>query len=124
MRKKIRLFVISAVLLTLLFISLIGGYSLYKQSENQPVNNPVMSPPKTYALVKILKSAGFEIASPPFENNGTISASVSGSLVLFSSLKDLKMQVKALQLVTRSLKMEGTKPKEIDLRFTKVVVRY
>lgn len=54
----------------------------------------------------------------------TMEASVSGVLVLFSSDKDLGLQVRTLQLILPRLKMEDKVAKEIDLRFNKVVIRY
>lgn len=124
MRKRIRtLAVIFAVLLIITTASA-GGFFFWQKSQNLPIKTPVSGSPKALELTKALTNAGFTIDSVPIETKGAITASVSGKLVVFSVAKDTKTQVKALQLLEQSLKMEPTNPKEIDLRFDKVVVRY
>ncbi len=124
MRKKIRIFVVAVLIVLILIIIGAGAYVYNLKSEKKVVIIPTTNSPKTLELTRILSSSGFNLESNPFEENGSITASISGSTVVFSNSKDLKKQVKALQLLNGSLKMEDKRPREIDLRFEKVVLRY
>lgn len=124
MRKKIRLFIVLSLLVVCLGVLLAGGTAFYLQRTDFSVLTPIAKESKITELTKELAKANFRIEASPFEQNGVITASVSGSVVLFSSSKDLKAQIRALQLLLSRLKMEPVKPKEIDLRFEKIVVRY
>lgn len=84
---------------------------------------PFSRQPETYDLVAALEKSGLGVTLPPVTLGGTIQASISGVTVFFAADKDLDTQVRALQLVLPTIKMEG-KAAEIDLRFNKVVIRY
>lgn len=62
--------------------------------------------------------------SLPLEAQDYLIASSSGILIYFPKDKDLSLTVKALQLVWQRVTMEQKRPKEIDLRFNKPVLRY
>lgn len=124
MNKKIRLFFISLAVLLISIFLIAGGYIYNLKKSNQKVQNPIAKQPQSLELVKELKAASFKIESSLFENQNTIIASVSGSKVVFSKTKSIKTQVKSLQLLLDSLKMDMAKPNEIDLRFDKVIVRF
>lgn len=124
MRKKIRLVLILGFIFVCLGILFVGGTAFYLRYTDFSVAIPIAKESKTIELTKELAKANFRIEASPFEQNGIITASISGSVVLFSSSKDLKAQIKALQLLISRLKMEPVKPKEIDLRFEKIIVRY
>ena len=85
---------------------------------------PISQPSSIYDLVTLLDKSGLKAAEIPIIIDGTIQASVSGIKVFFATDKDLGLQVRSLQLVLPRLTMEGRKVSEIDLRFSKVVVRY
>ena len=51
-------------------------------------------------------------------------ALVRAALDNFSQENDLSTQVRALQLILNQTKIDKNLPKEIDLRFSKVVLRY
>lgn len=123
-KKKIRLVLILGLLFVCLGVLLVGGTAFYLRYTDFSVAIPIAKESKITELTKELDKANFRIEASPFEQNGVITASVSGSVVLFSSSKDLKAQIKALQLLIGRHKMEPVKPKEIDLRFEKIVVRY
>lgn len=124
MRKKIRLFTISVV--TLLVIITISSIAVFytKLLPKEKVISPVPTPPVVLELLATLENRGFEVEALPFEEESSVIASVSGTKIIFSKSKSPQSQVKALQLVIESLKMEAVKPKEIDLRFDKVILRY
>lgn len=124
MQKKLRLLGVLGVVLLIFALASVFGFIYYAKSSNQPVTVPVTASPKALDLTNLLQAGGFTLESPPFEEKGVIMASVSGTTVLFSATKDLKTQVKALQLTKGSLKMDKDKPKIIDLRFNKIVLRY
>lgn len=124
MAKKIRLLLILITLVSVLTITGIAIFLYYHSQENLPVQNPTSSQTTLLKLASELKLADLPLESTPFEQNGVITASISGTKVLFSTRKDLKKAIKALQLIKAKLKMDSVKPSEIDLRFDKVVVRY
>lgn len=100
----------------------IGGF-FWRQKE-KVILWPLTKTPPAYELAALLEKNGITLPASPALLNGTIQATISGILVIFSPDKDLGTQVRALQLVLPRLKIEGRPAKEIDLRFTKVVVRY
>lgn len=85
---------------------------------------PFYKQPDAYDLMAMLEKNGLSLSAPPVTLNGTIQASISGAMVLFSTDKDLFTQVRSLQLILPRIKMEGKTAREIDLRFSKVVIRY
>lgn len=121
MRRRITVFI-----LVLLF----AGLAFWQREKvvgwlgKQPVLAPVFGKPQTYDLAQLLEKNGFNLSAPPISLDGSIYASISGVLVLFSPEKDLPSQIRALQLVFPKVKMESKVAREIDLRFGKVVIRY
>lgn len=75
-------------------------------------------------LGAVLKEANFASPSQIVISGDTVTASIAGYTVKFSRNKDFLSQVKTLQLVLGKIKIEGRIPREIDLRFTKIVLRY
>lgn len=124
MAKKLRLLGFISFLLVIVLVLVVSGFIYFQKQQNVPVQQPTVSKTNLLKLADALTSANLTLEAAPFEQNGTITASVSGRRVLFSTRKDLKTQVQALQLITGKLKMDPQPPKEIDLRFDKVVVRF
>lgn len=88
------------------------------------IQTPIFKQPEVYPLVELLEKNSLVLEAAPVSFSDAIVASVAGVSVFFSPQKDLASQVRALQLVLPKLTMEGKKIKEIDLRFSKVVIRY
>lgn len=109
-------------LLFLLIIILVGFH--FRPQTKPSLANPLVAPPSSVELYNNLKTAGLGVSTPPIQFGDTLISTVSGVMILFSGTKDMNTQVRALQLVLAQLKMEDRKPQEIDLRFTKVVLRY
>lgn len=85
--------------------------------------SPIFAPDSIFSLTSDLEEAGINLDSPPTVSGDTITASISGVLVLFEQGGNFATQIKTLQLVLPRLKMESRKITEIDLRFSKVVIR-
>ncbi len=85
--------------------------------------SPIFAPDSIFSLTSGLDQAGIILDSPPTIYADTITASISGALVLFENNGNFATQIKTLQLVLSRLKMEGKTVKEIDLRFSKVIIR-
>jgi hypothetical protein len=117
------------IFLTLAFISF-GAIIFWQRDRIGPLLRPVQTlvpfsrQPETYDLVAVLEKNGLLVTLPPVTLGTTIQASISGVTVMFAADKDLATQVRALQLVLPTIKMEGKKAYEIDLRFNKVIIRY
>jgi len=87
--------------------------------------------PQVTSTDSVLLSRAFEESGLTLENEAVLMenslvATVSGISVVFDVKKDFGTQVRALQLVLGRLTMNGEnkeKIKEIDLRFSKVIVR-
>ncbi|MCL4397591.1 hypothetical protein M1403_01035 [Patescibacteria group bacterium] len=86
--------------------------------------SPISQEPTAYDLLSLLTKNNLTVSGTPVIVDGTMEATVSGVLALFSLDKDLALQVRSLQLVLPRLTMEDKQVKEIDLRFDKVVLRY
>ncbi len=114
----------------IILILLFSGFVFWQREKisgwlnQQAILAPVFGKPVTYDLALLLEKNGFSLSTPPISLDGSIYASISGVLVLFSPEKDLVSQVRALQLVFPKVKMESKVAREIDLRFGKVVIRY
>lgn len=74
-------------------------------------------------LAGILEKTGLTISGQPAVLRDTVVASVSGIRVIFGTDREFPSQVRALQLVLGRLTINKL-PKEIDLRFSKVVIKY
>ena len=121
MTKKI---IIGAVLFFLVAVTL--GFFLWKQQNNilgAQIISPNTAIDPTLALISALAKTGIVLETPPILSGGTITASISGSLVLFSKDDNIDIQVRALQLVLPRLRIDNKTFHEIDLRFNKVIVR-
>lgn len=88
-----------------------------------PIQVPFTRIDDVASLNSVLEKTGLVSTSPPVIFDTQIIASISGFRVIFAKDKDLATQVRALQLVLPSLKIGDTNKSEIDLRFTKVIVR-
>jgi hypothetical protein len=72
-----------------------------------------------------LQNSGFPLPEPAKIVDGdTIEASISGIRVLFPYKTDQNSHLLALQIIYKEITMEKGKPKEIDLRFQKPIIRY
>lgn len=118
MKKKIILFLILSLLIA-------AGILIWNvRFDKQTLFIPYFSPPPEKQLVNELTKNNININSLPAVSGNTLTSSISGTTVIFTSSKDFGPQIRALQLVLGGIKMEGKIPKEIDLRFDKVVLRY
>lgn len=120
MQKKLPLIVITV----LIVLIVLGIFAFYRYTRHAQVLRPSYATPETQQLGKILQSSSLSFEDPPRAYNDRIEASISGILVYFSKDKDLKTQVRALQLVLPRLKMDVRPAKFIDVRFDKVVIHY
>ncbi|MCL4389910.1 MAG: hypothetical protein M1484_01400 [Patescibacteria group bacterium] len=77
----------------------------------------------TGALVGQLEAVGFVPQQAPLVLGDAVIATVSGIKVYFSRDKDFATQVRSLQLLLSRRTIEAM-PAEIDLRFTKAVLRF
>ncbi|KKU91348.1 MAG: hypothetical protein UY21_C0010G0003 [Microgenomates group bacterium GW2011_GWA1_48_10] len=85
---------------------------------------PIANSSATTELSQILREQNLAISSPLTLTGTTATAFISGLTVFFSLDKDINTQVRTLQLVLGRTKIEARAPKEIDLRYNKVVIRY
>lgn len=88
-----------------------------------PVKVPVSAGAIVPNLTSILERSGLAVSGQPVVLGDSVIASISGARVIFASDKDFFPQVRALQLILGRLTIDKI-PKEIDLRFGKVVIRY
>lgn len=118
-----------AIALFLLLLVILAGIGYWQKDRIRALLIPTQAlipfsrQPEAYDLVAVLEKNGLNVTVPPVTLGGTIQASISGVTVFFAADKDLDTQVRALQLVLPTIKMDG-KAAEIDLRFNKVVIRY
>lgn len=87
------------------------------------IQSPVSSGEVIPVLSTSLEKAGLSISGQPVILGDSITASISGVRVIFGIDKDLSFQVRALQLVLGRITIDK-RPAEIDLRFSKVVIKY
>ncbi len=85
---------------------------------------PYYKQPDVYDLLVMLEKNGIDVVSPPIVIDKTIQATISGVTIYFATDKDFFTQVRSLQLVLPKAKMDGKNITTIDLRFSKVVLRY
>lgn len=112
----------------ILLALLIGGSSLWYFRDQilgvRTFRSPIASTNGPQRLLEALAKKGISLTGTPIVLGKTIQASISGVTVFFSSEKEIASQVAALQLVLGRLRIDEKIPKEIDLRFNNVVVRY
>jgi hypothetical protein len=87
------------------------------------VKIPFVTREPVVLLAENLEKAGLSFSQAPILSENTIVASISGIKVFFDINKDFSSQTKALQLILARRTIDKM-PKEIDLRFSKVIVRY
>lgn len=110
------------ILVVTTILVLVGVYSLHRLSRPSLVA-PTSNVSKEQLLRDSLSSAGLQYETP-FEIDGeTITASISGTTVFFSTAKDLSIQVRSLQLLLPEVTMDKEKISVIDLRFNKAVIK-
>lgn len=110
------------VLTFVVVLVLVGAYSLRRLSRPGLVA-PTSNASKEQLLRDSLNSAGLQFESPFEIDDETITASIAGTTVLFSTAKDLSIQVRSLQLLLPEVTMDKEKISVIDLRFNKVVIK-
>lgn len=112
------------VVLTLVILSaVVVGWWQKERFFPPPFKTPVSAGEIVPELVQKLEKAGLSISEQPIVLGDSMIASVSGVKVLLDRNKDLSSQVRALQLVLGRLTIDKL-PKEIDLRFSKVIIKY
>ncbi len=74
------------------------------------------------SVVSNIEKSGLTLGGIPTVLGDSIQASISGVQVFFAVDKDISSQVRALQLVLGKLTINKL-PKEIDLRYNKVIIR-
>ena len=115
-----KIFSVVAVILIILF-----GVIFWQRERifSSGLKIPFISREPTVVLAENLEKAGLGLSGLPIISTDTIEASISGIRVFFDTTKDFLPQVRALQLVISRRTIDKI-PKEIDLRFNKVVIRY
>lgn len=116
-----RIFVAVAVFL-ILTLGLVGWWQKEKIFPS-PFAVPLTAGAIVPELAGVLEKTGLAIFGQPAILGNSVIASISGIRVSFSTEKDFSSQVRALQLILGRLTIDKL-PKEIDLRFGKVVIRY
>lgn len=105
--------------------SMVLGISFYTwRMRSKPLVWPVTQENNLQNLRSSLEKENVSFDGQIGQLGETITASISGMSVYFNGSKDLNQEVRALQLLLPRLKMEERKPREIDLRFNKVIIRY
>lgn len=103
---------------------LAGVFSFQKEKIfPSPIKAPLTSGEIIPSLTGVLEKSGLAVFGQPVVLGDSIIASVSGIRVIFTADRDFFPQVRALQLILGRLTIDKM-PKEIDLRFDKVVIRY
>ncbi len=113
---------LTATSVLVIIVGVLLIYHLWPRTEQ--FLQPLFSPPPEKELMAALQSQNLSIELPLTVSGNSIAASISGTTVLFSQRKDFRIQARALQLVLMRIKMDTKAPREIDLRFDKVVLRY
>ncbi|MEK7565609.1 MAG: hypothetical protein AAB506_01015 [Patescibacteria group bacterium] len=108
-------FLISIIFLVYLFLSHFRPPNLLR---------PIVGENYKVRLVQELSSKKIELHTLPDESDDALIASISGILVYFSKNKDLSVQATALQMILGKTTIDNRIPKEIDLRFSKPILRY
>ncbi len=85
---------------------------------------PVIVPDLKIALGNKLMESNIPPDLPVWETNDALVASFSGTVVYFPKNQEFSGPIRALQIIWNRFTIEGRKPKEIDLRFDKPVLRY
>lgn len=114
--------VLSVVVLSLISLVVVG----YWQKEKifpSPFKAPLFAGAVIPELTGVLEKTGLAVSGSPVILGDSVIASVSGIRILFGADKDFSTQVRALQLILGRLTIDKL-PKEIDLRFSKVVIKY
>ena len=108
-------------------LTLVASISiLFWQKENifsSGIKIPLISREPTIVLAENLEKVGLSFSGTPIVSLNSLEASISGVLVFLDTNKDISFQVRALQLVLSRRTIDKI-PKEVDLRFNNVVVRY
>lgn len=82
---------------------------------------PVINSIKT---VDSLRLRSLEVSSAKVVSEKSLEAIIDGTTVIFSLSGDLEYQLDSLQLIFSRTKIEGKRPKKIDLRFDKPFLTY
>jgi len=62
---------------------------------------------------------------PPVLSGETIWATVSGGMVIYFKINsDYTKELASLQLILKNIRIEGTWPKRIDLRYSRPIIEY
>lgn len=122
MKSKLPLIVVTIIII-LITLSTLLFYQNF--SVKKPILIPFFAPSPTQSLSKALEDVSIKVDSGPRIEMETIVASISGYKVIFSKDKDIISQVRALQLVQSTVKMNNRVPKVVDVRLVnKVIIRY
>lgn len=114
--------VLSVVVLGLISLAVLG----YWQKEKifpSPFKVPLFAGAVIPELTGVLEKTGLAVSGQPVILGDSVIASISGIRVMFGTDKDFSTQVRALQLILGRLTIDKL-PKEIDLRFSKAVLKY
>lgn len=122
MRALVNKILIAAVVLGLLALVVVFFWQKEKIFPLQ-LKTPLSAGEIAPNLAGVLEKAGLAVSESPVVLGDRVIASVSGIRVVFAKDKDFSSQVRALQLVLGRLTIDKV-PKEIDLRFNKVIIRY
>jgi len=110
------------VIFLILTLGLVGWWQRERIFPS-PLKVPLTAGAIVPELAGVLEKTGLAVAGQPTVLGDSVIASISGIRIFFSTNKDFSSQVRALQLILGRLTIDKL-PKEIDLRFGKVVIRY
>jgi hypothetical protein len=112
------LFIFSFLILAVITIF----YAWQRSKAINILNIPIAKSSIESDLGKYLTNANFYF-TPLIVQGDTLISSISGKTVLFSKTKSLSVQVRSLQLILADVTIDKDKINEIDLRFTKTILR-
>lgn len=112
------LFIFSFLILAIITIF----YAWQRSKTINILNIPIAKNSIESDLGKYLTNANFYF-TPLILQGDTLVSSISGKTVLFSKTKSLSVQVRSLQLILADVTIDKDKINEIDLRFTKAILR-
>lgn len=96
------------------------------QGTNGALAVPVTNGNSKSEFEQLLKEGNFNIEKREYhdDDNYMIVQLVNGVVVIFSLSEDAKMQISSLQSILNRLTIDNRRPKTIDFRYSKPVVRF
>lgn len=113
------------ILILGLFFIILMAVGIWQKDKIFPSNilAPTSSGDIVQSVTSNIEKTGLTLVEIPVVLGDSIQASISGIRVIFGVEKDIPSQVRALQVVLGKLTINKL-PKEIDLRYNKVIIKY